>query len=362
MLTNYERQLAVSYVANAVSSVHRDSPEASELVDWVSENADLLDLATPVMELFEQRPRRRKSTSGLSGRQWGDLRTLVLEARQAGGRCVRADRLAVRLRNLGREMRLSKADVAILEILLRYRSHPVVESLVDSVFEGGRHYRRLTKIFNVRGPALPCFLGISGRTFLARFESDAPLVKSGLVSVDEDGDVSVIERLRRLATIPGNAGLGAHELLLDATPPGELEWSDFNHIAEAREHVEGLLRGALRTGAKGVNILVHGDPGTGKTEFCRTLARRLGAALYTVEESDDDGGEPTRRERLQELRLAQRLLTGSSRSLLLFDEMEDLLSDSEAFGWMGFMRPRRMAFRPEGSKVFMNRVLERVLI
>ena len=81
-------------------------------------------------------------------------------------------------------MQLSRTDLAILEILLRYRSHPVVESMVDSVFEGGRHYRRLTKIFNVRGPALPCFLGISGRTFLARFESDAPLVKSGLVSVD----------------------------------------------------------------------------------------------------------------------------------------------------------------------------------
>ena len=358
MLTNYERRLAVSYLANAVSSVHRDSPEASELVDWVSENADLLGLATPVIELCEGRPRRRKATSGLSKRQWGDLRNLVLEARQAGGRRARADRLAVRLRNLGREMQLSKADVAILEILLRYRSHPVVESLVDSVFEGGRHYRRLTKIFNVRGPALPCFLGISGRTFLARFESDAPLVKSGLVSVDEDGDVSVIERLRRLASIPGNSRLAAHELLLDAARPGELEWSDFNHIAEARDHVGGLLRGALRSGAKGVNILVHGEPGTGKTEFCRSLARRLGAALYTVGESDDDGGEPTRRERLQELRLAQRLLTGSNRSLLLFDEMEDLLSDPEALGWMGFMRPRRMAFRPEGSKVFMNRVLE----
>ena len=255
-------------------------------------------------------------------------------------------------------MQLSRTDIAILEIVLRYRSHPVFESLVDAVFEEGRHFRRLTKIFNVRGPALPCFLGISGRTFLARFESGAPLVKSGLVSVDEDGDISVIDRLKRLATAPGNSKLGAHELLLDAAPPGELEWSDFEHIAEARDHVEGLLTGALRAAAKGVNVLVHGEPGTGKTEFCRTLARGLGATLYTVGESDDEGDEPTRRERLQELRVAQRLLTGSSRSLLLFDEMEDLLSDSQAFGWMGFMRPRRMAFRPEGSKVFMNRVLE----
>ena len=85
--------------------------------------------------------------------------------------------------------------------------------------------------------------------------------------------------------------------------PGELEWSDFDHVMELRDHVEGLLKGALRAGAKGVNVLVHGEPGTGKTEFCRTLARRLGVILYTVGEADDDGGEPTRRERLQELRL-----------------------------------------------------------
>ena len=163
--------------------------------------------------------------------------------------------------------------------------------MVDSVFEGGRRYRRLTQIFNVRGPALPCFLGISGSTFLARFEPDGPLVKSGLVSVDEDGDVSVIDRLRRLATVPGSGRLGAHELLLDAAPPGELEWSDFDHVAKARDHVEGLIRGALRAGAKGVNVLVHGESGTGKTEFCRTLARRLGVTLYVVGESDEEGDD-----------------------------------------------------------------------
>ena len=358
MLTTYERHLVLRYLANAVSSLRRDSPEAGELTDWVSENTGLLSLSASAAELCGERPRRRKSKIGFSKSQWNELRNHLLEGNRTDARRVRADRLTVRLRSLGREMRLSRTDLAILEILLRYRSHPVVESLVDSVFERGRHYRRLTKVFNVRGPALPCFLGISGRTFLARFESDAPLVKSGLVSVDEDGDVSVIDRLHRLATVPGNGKLGAHEMLLDAAPPGELEWSDFDHVAKARDHVEGLVRGALRAGAKGVNVLVHGEPGTGKTEFCRTLARRLGVTLYIVGESDEEGDEPTRRERLQELRLAQRLLSGSARSVLLFDEMEDLLTDPASFGWMEFMRPRRARFRADGSKVFMNRLLE----
>ena len=171
MLTSYERRLVLSYLANATSRLDRDSPEARELVDWVMENGDVLGLTTSELEPLRERPAAPKSRSGLSKGQWQDLRDCVMEGANAGSQRVRADRLSLRLRSLGREMQLSRTDVAILEIVLRYRSHPVVESLFDEVFEEGHRFRRLTKIFNVRGPALPCFLGISGRTFLARFAS-----------------------------------------------------------------------------------------------------------------------------------------------------------------------------------------------
>ena len=67
--------------------------------------------------------------------------------------------------------------------------------------------------------------------------------------------------------------------------------------------------------------------GTGKTEFCKVLAEWLDVSLCSVGESDDKGDEPVRGERLQEFRLAQRLLAEHRDSLLLFDEMVDLLSD-----------------------------------
>lgn len=76
-----------------------------------------------------------------------------------------------------------------------------------------------------------------------------------------------------------------------------------------------------------MNVLLYGLPGTGKTQFCKALAEKLGVSLFSVGESDEDGDEPVRGERLQELRLAQRLLSRDRRSLLLFDEMEDLLSE-----------------------------------
>ena len=84
-----------------------------------------------------------------------------------------------------------------------------------------------------------------------------------------------------------------------------------------------VLRAALVGHEIGVNILLYGPPGTGKTSFAAALAAQVGANLRPVVEADEDGGEPTRHERLAGLRLAQRL-AASRNTLLLFDEAEDL--------------------------------------
>ena len=97
-------------------------------------------------------------------------------------------------------------------------------------------------------------------------------------------------------------------------------------MESGRDHIERLIVGALKKDERGVNVLIHGPPGTGKTEFCKTLAERIGVTLFSVGESAAHGHEPSRAERLQELRLAERVLGATQNSVLLFDEMEDLLS------------------------------------
>lgn len=112
-----------------------------------------------------------------------------------------------------------------------------------------------------------------------------------------------------------------------------------------------LLRGALAGGARGINILIHGPPGTGKTELARTLAATLGEPLHAVGEADSDGDEPSRFDRVGALRLALRTLEKRGRALLLFDEMEDLLGNAQ-IEQDGRIRNRA------GSKLFVNRLLE----
>ena len=229
---------------------------------------------------------------------------------------------AKRLRRLARAMRLTRVDTAILELMLSYNTVSLVRSMADDIFFSN------TTCWNFRAGnwILPCLLGLSPGAVHGRFAPAAPLLTSGLVSIDDDDDVTLVRRLIRLHWVPKAAGFDVPRLLLDEAGPGELSWSDFDHVAGDRNHLERILNGALRTDQKGVNVLIYGPPGTGKTEFCKTLAAQLEAPLYVVGESDADGGEPHRKERLQELRLAQRLLAGDRRSILLFDEMEDLLS------------------------------------
>jgi AAA+ superfamily predicted ATPase len=126
--------------------------------------------------------------------------------------------------------------------------------------------------------------------------------------------------------------------------------ADFSHLGDDVQRLVRVLRGAMKARAQGVVVILYGPPGTGKTELAKTLAASLKVPLHAIGETDDCGGDPTRNERLYELQFVQKLLTGSTPALLLFDEAEDL------FGLqMDFLgNPRAQV----GSRAFMHRLLE----
>ena len=317
----------------------------------MTENASFLGFDQRSFELDSE---PFDSKEEMSAKQWRVCRRILDQGAETTVP-IRYDRLMRRLRRLGRIIRLSAEEISVLQLLLRYQTQPEFEDLLDTVANSRRRRFHQTAL-NLKNRLTSSALGFSASTLRRRLADDAPLVRSGLVIVDDDQDIFSLERLRSMVW-GGGSQMDVRRLLLGATRPTELEWSDFDHLGQQRSDVEALLQGALDTGKRGVNVLIHGPSGTGKTEFCRALAKRMDVELFSIGEADAAGGEPTRTERLGELRLAQSLLGRDSGSLLLFDEMDDLLSE-DSMSFPLFRMPRRRRPRGAMSKVFMNRLLE----
>ena len=351
MLNTYERHIITVYLSNMANRFDSKTPQAGGIMEWLTENAYLLGFDRLSFDLD---PEPFDYKAGMSARRWRVCRKVLGQAAESTA-AVRCDRLMRRLRRLGRIIKLSAKEISVLQLLLLYQTQPEFEGLFDTAAEG-RYRGFYHGALNLKDRLISSALGISASKLRKRLADDAPLVRSGLVLVDDDQDISPLERLRSMAWAGGRQK-DVRKLLLGATRPTELEWSDFDHLGQQRSDVENLLQGALDTGKRGVNVLIHGPPGTGKTEFCRVLTKRMDVEMFSIGEADAAGGEPTRTERLGELLLAQSLLGRDSGSLLLFDEMDDLLSkDSMSFPL--FEMPRRRRPRGSMSKVFMNRLLE----
>lgn len=192
----------------------------------------------------------------------------------------------------------------------------------------------------------------------AMFSRSAKLMRSGLLETKGLGARPDMEDILRIS---GRAltllGSGTHtvqemaDVVLQRLPPAAGPGLQWPHLADRTALAEQVLRHALQRREPGINLLLYGEPGTGKTQFAAQLVTGAGAQGFTVTDMDSQGDAATRDERLSSLLLSQIFAPGG-RSVIVLDEAEDIFQSE-------YNSPLGRAFgKKDEAKSWMNHLLE----
>ncbi|MEE9339152.1 MAG: AAA family ATPase [Methylococcaceae bacterium] len=102
----------------------------------------------------------------------------------------------------------------------------------------------------------------------------------------------------------------------------------YRHIKQDYARLSAYIKTVCDKKTKGANVLIYGSPGTGKTQWVRTLTHELKLKLSEISLEWEGGGILSGDARVKACQLAQTLFKKKKRYCLLFDEIEDLFQSS----------------------------------
>lgn len=186
---------------------------------------------------------------------------------------------------------------------------------------------------------------------------DSGLLQGGILTIDHNSHFEFNHKIDILTGLPDQLMLEQQNLFFlfasnfVVAPEPKLSLDQFAYLGPKIDYLSKYLSFAVAQQTKGVNVLIYGRSGTGKTELSRSLAKQLSLELFEVAVEGPRGTQISGKDRLAAYRLSQRILAKRSNVLLIFDEIEDITSVDED-DW-AFDKGNR-----SGQKGFLNRLLQ----
>lgn len=269
-----------------------------------------------------------------------ELRKLHQQAEEDSlGKAQMPKYLSDNIRRLSKLVGLTQTDCRILEFAVLINSERALDDATDRLgtLSSAKVFQALAVILQL--PESSIRAALNGRAILAR---------SGLLALESDGSEYLANRLHLLSGSFSDQMLSAVtdpvDLLrgtVSPAGPSRLGLADYRHAHETLDILLPYLRHAIQARQAGVNIFIHGKPGTGKTELARALAHALRCELLEVSGEDEDGDPITGLFRLRAFRAAQAFFA-QRQALIVFDEIEDVFADGDGrFGGRSTAQQRK---------------------
>lgn len=182
------------------------------------------------------------------------------------------------LKSIQKTFRLSSKECEIITFLYLLQ----FDSEVEGLFQ---HDLDMNEI--VKSTRLYCrFFKVTPRHLKEFMSKDSKLVRSGIITKSRRGNDLIISDM----VTSYLAGFSRLDLLdnfihkADCTKA--LALTDHNLQPEKINNSKNLI-----LSNRGTNILLYGKPGTGKTEFVKSLGKALNKKVYFINQKDEDGDE-----------------------------------------------------------------------
>ena len=319
----------------------RAARPARDLAGWMWSHAERLGMKPPAQD----GDRVGEPDTDVERAAWAAFaRRLEKRCAKAAAKPAPLSDLERRLRWLCEALALDATEADLLGVAVRVAMSRELERLLDAV-----NFTSYSGEVKTGG-----FAVLTGRGLM---EVTRALLPGGALRLlgllrGSHAEARVSGAVLRVASQDGLDPAELQQALSGPPRAATLAWEDFLHLGEPAALAERCLAGAFDQRAEGVNLLLHGAPGAGKTEFASVLAERLGARAVFVGESDRLSGEPGRDDRIAAFILTRALARQGGlhgeKVLLVVDEAEEIfvgVDDEDGKARVG-------------SKVFMNRIVE----